>query len=68
MDDCIFCKIIKGELPSKKYYEDELMIVIADIAPKACGKRLSKQNKIDEEGYEYHYRRHELEGTNLFVV
>ncbi|MCH5161373.1 MAG: histidine triad nucleotide-binding protein [Clostridiales bacterium] len=35
MNDCIFCKIIKGDIPSKKYYEDELMIVIADIDPKA---------------------------------
>ena len=35
MDDCIFCKIIRCEIPSKRYYEDELMIVIADISPKA---------------------------------
>lgn len=35
MDDCVFCKIIKGEIPSKKFYEDDLMIVIADIEPKA---------------------------------
>lgn len=35
MNDCIFCKIISGEIPSERYYEDELMIVIADIAPKA---------------------------------
>ena len=35
MDDCIFCKIIKGEIPSRKFYEDDLMIVIADIEPKA---------------------------------
>ncbi|MCH5154233.1 MAG: histidine triad nucleotide-binding protein [Clostridiales bacterium] len=35
MDDCIFCKIIKGEIPSEKLYEDELMIIIKDIAPKA---------------------------------
>lgn len=35
MDNCIFCKIIKGEIPSKKFYEDDRMIVIADIAPKA---------------------------------
>lgn len=35
MDDCIFCKIISGEIPSKRYYEDDLMIVIADISPKA---------------------------------
>ncbi len=35
MDDCIFCKIVAGDIPAKKYYEDELMIVIADISPKA---------------------------------
>lgn len=35
MNDCVFCKIIKGEIPSQKFYEDELMIVIADIEPKA---------------------------------
>lgn len=35
MDDCIFCKIIKGEIPSNKVYEDEEMIVIHDVAPSA---------------------------------
>ena len=35
MNDCVFCKIIGGEIPSKRYYEDERMIVIADIEPKA---------------------------------
>ncbi len=35
MDDCIFCKIIKGEIPSVKHYEDDFMIVISDISPKA---------------------------------
>lgn len=35
MDDCVFCKIINGEIPCKKYYEDELMIVIEDISPRA---------------------------------
>lgn len=33
--DCIFCKIIKGEIPSEKLYEDEDCIVIRDIDPKA---------------------------------
>ncbi|MBP5405287.1 MAG: histidine triad nucleotide-binding protein [Clostridia bacterium] len=33
--DCIFCKIIKGEIPSARVYEDEDMIVIRDIAPQA---------------------------------
>lgn len=35
MDDCVFCKIIKGEIPSHKFYEDDLMIVIQDVAPRA---------------------------------
>ena len=35
MNDCVFCKIIGGEIPSKRYYEDERMIIIADIEPKA---------------------------------
>ena len=34
-DDCLFCKIIKGEIPSSKVYEDEDMYVFKDIAPKA---------------------------------
>ncbi len=34
-DDCIFCKIIKGEIPSQKVYEDGKMLVFKDIEPKA---------------------------------
>lgn len=33
MENCIFCKIIKGEIPSAKLYEDDDMIIIRDIAP-----------------------------------
>ena len=33
--DCIFCKIIRGEIPSAKVYEDEKMLVFKDIEPKA---------------------------------
>ena len=35
MEDCIFCKIIKGDIPSTKVYEDEDMVIIKDIAPQA---------------------------------
>lgn len=35
MEDCVFCKIIKGEIPSKKLYEDSLCYAFADINPKA---------------------------------
>ncbi len=31
--NCIFCKIIKGELPCTKVYEDDLVIAFLDIAP-----------------------------------
>lgn len=37
MEDCIFCKIIKGEIPSKKIYEDDKVIVIMDINPSVDG-------------------------------
>lgn len=33
--DCIFCKIIKGEIPAAKVYEDNKMLVFRDIEPKA---------------------------------
>ena len=35
MSDCIFCKIIGGEIPSNKVYEDELIYAFRDIAPMA---------------------------------
>lgn len=34
-DDCLFCKIIRGEIPSAKVYEDDKMLVFKDIEPKA---------------------------------
>lgn len=33
--DCLFCKIIAGEIPSDKVYEDENMVIIKDISPMA---------------------------------
>ncbi|MDR1654371.1 MAG: histidine triad nucleotide-binding protein [Treponema sp.] len=35
MNDCIFCKIIEGEIPSKKIYEDDDMLAFHDIGPQA---------------------------------
>ena len=40
MEDCIFCKIIKGELPSKTIYEDDLVKVIMNINPSTDGHLL----------------------------
>lgn len=33
--DCIFCKIVKGEIPSKRVFEDEFSLAFHDIEPKA---------------------------------
>ena len=35
MENCIFCKIIKGEIPSEKVYEDEEILAFKDINPVA---------------------------------
>ena len=35
MENCIFCKIIAGEIPSTKVYEDETILAFRDIAPQA---------------------------------
>ena len=35
MEDCLFCKIAAGEIPSKKLYEDEQVVAFYDINPQA---------------------------------
>ncbi|MCL1930566.1 MAG: HIT domain-containing protein, partial [Treponema sp.] len=35
MSNCIFCKIIEGEVPSNKIYEDDEMVAFHDINPVA---------------------------------
>ena len=35
MDNCLFCKIVKGDIPSTKVYEDEKVLAFRDIAPMA---------------------------------
>jgi histidine triad (HIT) family protein len=54
MNDCIFCKIIEGKIPSTKVYEDELFIVIRDINPLykvhdliITKKHISSVNEVD---------------------
>lgn len=37
MENCIFCKIIKKEIPSYKLYEDDKVIVFLDINPESNG-------------------------------
>ena len=35
MSDCLFCKIVAGEIPSTKVYEDEKVLAFRDITPQA---------------------------------
>ena len=35
MNDCLFCKIVAGVIPSTKVYEDETVLAFRDIAPQA---------------------------------
>mgnify|MGYP004646802485 FL=1 len=56
MNDCIFCKIIAGEIPSNKLYEDELCYAFYDIQPLAPQhflvvpkEHLTGANKINQD-------------------
>jgi len=40
MKDCIFCKIVEGEIPSYKIYEDEKYLVFLDVFPKTSYQML----------------------------
>ena len=48
MNNCLFCKIIAGEIPATKMYEDDNMIIIKDIDPKAKNHfyKSQKQKRI----------------------
>lgn len=40
MTDCIFCKIVSGEIPSKKIYDDHKFMAFLDVNPRAKGHAL----------------------------
>jgi histidine triad (HIT) family protein len=55
MSDCLFCKILAGEIPSDKVYEDDKVYVFKDIYPKADvhllmipREHVDSLNEIDE--------------------
>ena len=49
MNDCVFCKIIKGELPSYKIYEDDIVLSFLSIDPYKYGHTLiiPKKHYVD---------------------
>jgi len=52
MEDCIFCKIIKGEIPSFKVYEDDKVFAFEDINPISDGHTLIIPKKHAENLWE----------------
>ena len=50
--DCLFCKIISGEIPSKTIYEDSLVKVFLDINPSTNGDMLIVPKKHYENVYD----------------
>jgi len=52
MADCIFCKIVKGDIPSFKVYEDDTVFAFADINPISDGHTLIIPKKHAENIWE----------------
>jgi len=48
MEDCIFCKIIKGDIPCAKLYEDQNVLAFLDIGPISEGHSLIVPKKHQE--------------------
>lgn len=54
--DCLFCKIVNGDIPARKLYEDDLVVAFHDIAPQAPvhflvipKKHIATLNDMDED-------------------
>lgn len=67
MSDCIFCKIIKGEIPSKKVYEDKDIFAFEDINPQAPVHVLIVPKKHIEKSLDVTGQDKELIGS-IFMV
>lgn len=60
MNDCIFCKIIRGEIPCEKLYEDDKVIIFLDILPVNPGHSLIVpknhfENMLENHNEELHH-------------
>lgn len=64
MKECIFCKIIKGDIPSVKIYEDNNVIVFLDISQATRGHTLVVPKKHIKDIYELD----ETTAMNLFKI
>ena len=59
MEDCIFCKIVEGQIPADKVYEDDKVLAFRDIKPEAPvhivvipKKHIVSLNEVDKEDLE----------------
>lgn len=64
MTSCIFCKIVEGEIPSEKIYEDDHVVAFMDVTPVTKGHVLLIPKTHRENLYEFS----ETEAANLFAV
>lgn len=64
MNNCIFCKIVSGEIPSPRTYEDDKLIAFLDIRPKAPGHTLL----VPKEHYQWFYELPDELSDHLFRV
>jgi len=63
MDNCLFCKIIKGEIPAKIVYEDDFTVAFLDISPCAEGHTVV----IPKQHFEKFTDMKEKDAGNLFA-
>lgn len=64
MNDCIFCKIVAGEIPSEKVYEDADTLAFLDTHPKAPGHTLV----VPKEHYQWFYELPDPLYTHFFAL
>lgn len=65
--DCLFCKIINGDIPSEKVYEDDLVYAFKDINPEAPVHFLIVPKEHIKSAYELDETHKELVG-HVFLV
>ncbi len=59
--DCLFCKIIAGEIPSNTIYEDDIVKIFLDISPKSNGHALIVPKKTL-----YRFREHRFRNIKTY--
>lgn len=64
MENCVFCKIVKGEIPSHKVYENDNFLAFLDIRPESAGHTLI----IPKEHYRWAWDMTEQEAGEFFKV